>query len=160
MSDFLAPFTTFSRACIHLAVSYSHNFQYCFTEFLLPADKDLGKSPTVPPRTWAWPSFLDNGYSDDWCRSNTTAPVMPLQGHSSPLGLTFFEHKKVNLEGDVHGCEGGFPESWDGDAFMAFHGSWNRDVRFQSCVYPSNPCRATPDDFAVSRYQIRIAALS
>ncbi len=37
----------------------------------------------------------------------------PLQPHSAPLGLTFYF-------GDM------FPEEYQGDLFVAFHGSWNR----------------------------------
>jgi glucose/arabinose dehydrogenase len=42
-------------------------------------------------------------------------PVVEMQAHSAPLGLAFYT-------GDQ------FPESYRGDLFVAFHGSWNRTV--------------------------------
>jgi glucose/arabinose dehydrogenase len=40
-------------------------------------------------------------------------PQVEMQAHSAPLGLTFYS-------GDL------FPEEYQGDLFIAFHGSWNR----------------------------------
>jgi glucose/arabinose dehydrogenase len=42
-------------------------------------------------------------------------PMVEMQAHSAPLGLTFYT-------GDQ------FPEAYQGDLFVAFHGSWNRSV--------------------------------
>ena len=42
-------------------------------------------------------------------------PVVSMQAHSAPLGLTFYT-------GDA------FPTEYQGDLFVAFHGSWNRSV--------------------------------
>ena len=41
------------------------------------------------------------------------APAVEMQAHSAPLGLTFYVGEQ-------------FPESYRGDLFVAFHGSWNR----------------------------------
>jgi glucose/arabinose dehydrogenase len=38
-----------------------------------------------------------------------------MQAHSAPLGLTFYTGQQ-------------FPEEYQGDLFVAFHGSWNRTV--------------------------------
>jgi glucose/arabinose dehydrogenase len=43
------------------------------------------------------------------------APLVEMQAHSAPLGLTFYSGSQ-------------FPESYRGDSFVAFHGSWNRSV--------------------------------
>jgi len=48
--------------------------------------------------------------------ANTIAPALKMQAHSAPLALEFLD-KATN-----------FPEDWRGDALVAFHGSWNRDV--------------------------------
>ncbi len=48
----------------------------------------------------------------DACR-DVGRPVVQMQAHSAPLGLTFYT-------GDE------FPEEYQGDLFIAFHGSWNR----------------------------------
>lgn len=42
-------------------------------------------------------------------------PVIEMQAHSAPLGLTFYSGQQ-------------FPEEYYGDLFIAFHGSWNRTV--------------------------------
>jgi glucose/arabinose dehydrogenase len=42
-------------------------------------------------------------------------PVVEMQAHSAPLGITFYD-------GEM------FPAEYRGDLFIAFHGSWNRSV--------------------------------
>jgi len=46
---------------------------------------------------------------------NTTPPDVPVQAHSAALGVAFYP-----LSG------GNFPPEFRGDAFLSFHGSWNR----------------------------------
>ena len=45
-----------------------------------------------------------------------TVPDVLFNAHSAPLGITFYEG-------------GQFPADYKGDAFVAFHGSWNRAKR-------------------------------
>jgi glucose/arabinose dehydrogenase len=45
-----------------------------------------------------------------------TVPDVLFQAHSAPLGITFYEGSA-------------FPAEFKGDAFVAMHGSWNRDHR-------------------------------
>lgn len=42
-----------------------------------------------------------------------TPPMVEMQAHSAPLGLTFYTGEQ-------------FPDEYQGDLFVAFHGSWNR----------------------------------
>jgi glucose/arabinose dehydrogenase len=56
------------------------------------------------------PDFKDSKKCED-----TIAPIVELQAHSAPLGLTFYEGKM-------------FPSEYRGDLFIAFHGSWNRSI--------------------------------
>ena len=57
------------------------------------------------------PEYHDQG------RCNTTiAPALKMQAHSAPLGITFLDKATA------------FPAEYRGDALVAFHGSWNRDV--------------------------------
>jgi len=95
-------------------------YPYCWTEFNIPSDMGGEGRGTVR----MWPSFMDDVYDDDWCQKNTNPPTMALQGHSAPLGITFFDYKPELPEK----CQGGLPEEYDGDAFIGYHGSWNRDV--------------------------------
>ena len=78
---------------------------------------------------WAWPSFLSDGEaSEEECRANTIPPVMSLQGHSAPLGITFYRWKDPKDQPAECPSNVAFPREMDGYAFIAYHGSWNRDV--------------------------------
>ena len=102
-----------------------YGYPYCFTEYLL--DEEV--SPTGRGTVWAWPSFMNDGVHDDnWCRENTEPPRLAMQAHSAPLGITFYDANKVLDPLCVNNDIQPFPVSMDGDAFIAFHGSWNRDV--------------------------------
>lgn len=48
----------------------------------------------------------------------TTPPSVPVQAHSAALGVAFYPIKG-----------GHFPKDYAGDAFVAFHGSWNRSAK-------------------------------
>ncbi|MEE9594867.1 MAG: hypothetical protein V3V92_05650, partial [Candidatus Hydrothermarchaeales archaeon] len=52
--------------------------------------------------------------AEEFCKS-TEPPTVELQAHSAPLGLRFYDG-------------GMFTEEYRGDLFVAYHGSWNRDV--------------------------------
>ena len=47
--------------------------------------------------------------------ADTTAPSFPVQAHSAALGVAFYPTSG-----------GTFPADYAGDAFLSFHGSWNR----------------------------------
>ena len=98
-------------------------YPYCWTEFLLPEETGGGQG-TV----WAWPSFLSQGVTDEQCRNDFVAPVLSMQAHSAPLGITFYDWKPSEELPDE--CDGTtqFPQEMDGYAFIAYHGSWNRDI--------------------------------
>ncbi len=58
----------------------------------------------------------DDGFND-WGKCGTTVPpALEMQAHSAPLGITFLDRASA------------FPAEFRGDALVAFHGSWNRDV--------------------------------
>ncbi len=57
--------------------------------------------------------FDKNVYVRDPC-ADTERPVVEMQAHSAPLGLTFYYGNQ-------------FPEEYNGNLFVAFHGSWNRN---------------------------------
>ncbi|MFN8581301.1 MAG: PQQ-dependent sugar dehydrogenase [Gemmatimonadaceae bacterium] len=48
--------------------------------------------------------------------AGTTPPALSMQAHSAPLGITFLDRATK------------LPAEYRGDALVAFHGSWNRDV--------------------------------
>src|SRR5438445_8453512 len=47
--------------------------------------------------------------------SRVEPPALTVQAHSAPLGLAFYTGAR-------------FPADYAGDAFMTYHGSWNRSV--------------------------------
>jgi glucose/arabinose dehydrogenase len=103
-----------------------YGYPYCWMEYNLPRENGgLG-----PGTMWTWPTFMVT-VTDEDCRN--TSRYMPaelaMQGHSSPLGMTFYEYKPQE-ELVAIGCTSGgaFPEWMDGYAFIAFHGSWNREI--------------------------------
>jgi glucose/arabinose dehydrogenase len=48
-----------------------------------------------------------------------TVPDVLIQAHSAPLGMTFY----------TGSGPAAFPVDYQGDAFVALHGSWNRSLR-------------------------------
>lgn len=95
-------------------------YPYCWTEFNLPVPPGLGQG-TV----WAWPSFLAN-VTDEDCRANYMTSELSMQAHTAPLGITFYSYTEETSPDCPSGVA--FPKEMDGYAFIAMHGSWNRDV--------------------------------
>ena len=94
-------------------------YPWCWTEFFLPAGVGQGRGAV-----WAWPGA---GQDDAWCRADTHPPEVAMQAHSAPLGIAFYDRPEsfpAFCSSFVGG--GGFGAEYDGDAFIAFHGSWNR----------------------------------
>jgi glucose/arabinose dehydrogenase len=97
---------------------------------------DMGRDllgDNVPPeeinivrdgKDYGWPICYDNRvhdtnfdkktYIQDPC-AGTEAPTYRFQAHSAPLGLTFINSVQ-------------FPDDWQGDILISYHGSWNRSV--------------------------------
>jgi glucose/arabinose dehydrogenase len=83
----------------------------------------------LPPETiyvvrdgadYGWPSchngdIVDPDLGSAGACQGVEEPVVEMQAHSAPLGLTFYT-------GEM------FPRAYRGDLFIAFHGSWNRSV--------------------------------
>jgi len=108
------------------AVGTHYGYPWCWTEYELPAEYGMGRG-TV----WAWPDTMNTFRNDDWCRTNSRLPELSMQGHSAPLGLTFFDKNAVANGPDEAFCSGiggTFPSERDGDLYIGFHGSWNRDI--------------------------------
>jgi len=59
--------------------------------------------------------IVDPEYGEPGACEGVAEPVIEMQAHAAPLGLTFYTGKQ-------------FPESYRSDLFVAFHGSWNRTV--------------------------------
>ncbi|MGE5679558.1 MAG: PQQ-dependent sugar dehydrogenase [Bacillota bacterium] len=75
-----------------------YGWPYCYSKAL--PDKEMDQP--------------ENTTKDDFCKK-TTPSVLDYQAHSSPIAMVFYD-------ADM------FPKEYKGDAFIAFHGSWNRTV--------------------------------
>jgi glucose/arabinose dehydrogenase len=68
---------------------------------------------------YGWPQcYLPNRANPEYTGANCAAvepPALTFQAHSAPLGLAFYTGTM-------------FPVDYRGDAFMTYHGSWNRSV--------------------------------
>ena len=74
-------------------------------------------------KNYGWPNCygnkihdekFDHSHSAGECEK-TEVPIYGSQAHSAPLGLVFIDSAQ-------------FPQSWQGDLLVAYHGSWNRSV--------------------------------
>jgi len=59
-------------------------------------------------------------------KAKVTAPDLLLTAHSAPLGMIMY--------GTPPKAQAAFPKEYDGDVFLALHGSWNRATRTGSKV--------------------------
>ncbi len=83
----------------------------------------------VPPETvyrveeganYGWPfchsgDIIDPDFGSEGSCEGIPEPVVEMQAHTAPLGLTFYD-------GEM------FPAEYQGDLFIALHGSWNRST--------------------------------
>jgi glucose/arabinose dehydrogenase len=112
-----------------------YGYPYCFSTHNLP-----GYSAGTQ---FAWPSFMNDGvHTDEWCRNpnNNQPPVFPMPAHQAPLGIEFYDGRGCGV------AEGAPPCSVTGDAFVAFHGSWNSDVKvgYRVAQYPFDKTTLEP----------------
>jgi len=87
-----------------------YGYPYCWSEYNLPK---FGKGAGT---MWAHNDFVHDGiHNDAWCqnKSNVEPPSLPLPPHNAPLDIMFWYSSS-------------FPADYQGDAFVTFHGSWDR----------------------------------
>ncbi len=98
----------------------AYGYPFCFA-----AARILTAAGVVPPgsklrASWASQNPLasvnDSVTDDAWCKAHADLPLTFMQAHSSPLGIAFFE-----------GPQGALPARFFGGAFVALHGSWDRN---------------------------------
>lgn len=77
---------------------------------------------------YGWPWYYLGAHEDPRLKGirpdlkdKITVPDALLQAHSAPLGMTVY-HAPA-------GARHAFPKEYDGDIFLALHGSWNRGIR-------------------------------
>lgn len=75
---------------------------------------------------WPWYYIGDNedprlaGQRPD-LKGKSIVPDVLIQSHSAPLGMAVYQAPR--------GAKNAFPKEYEGDVFVALHGSWNRGVR-------------------------------
>jgi len=87
-----------------------YGYPYCFTEYII-------ESSDTPGKQWAHPDFMNDGtHTDAWCQntSNVVPPAYPMPAHVAPLDILFHYNNTL-------------PNINNGDAFVSWHGSWDRD---------------------------------
>jgi glucose/arabinose dehydrogenase len=77
---------------------------------------------------YGWPWYYLGAHEDPRLKGirpdlkdKITVPDALIQAHSAPLGMTVY-HAPA-------GAKHAFPKEYDGDIFLALHGSWNRGIR-------------------------------
>ncbi len=122
-------FATGLRNCAGLAVRQSNGDVWCSTN-----ERD-GLGNNLPPdyvtrvqqgAFYGWPWFYIGAHEDPRHRGarpdladRVSVPDVLVQPHSAPLGMAFYRGSGMAA----------FPASYQGDAFVALHGSWNRGAR-------------------------------
>ncbi len=124
------------RNCVGLAFRPGSNDLYCAVNERDGLGDDL--VPDYFTRVqdgayYGWPWFYLGDHQDPRhdgkrgdLKGHVTLPDVLFQSHSAPLGFAFYAAPA--------GAAGAFPAAYQGDAFVALHGSWNRDRRTGSKV--------------------------
>jgi len=119
------PYATGIRNCSGLAVQPGTGTVFCATNERDALGDNLPPDYVTSVKEngfYGWPWYYigenqdprhPNGRPD--LKGHITVPDVLLQPHSAPLGLAFNTGKM-------------FPTAWEGDAFVALHGSWNRSL--------------------------------
>jgi glucose/arabinose dehydrogenase len=123
-------YATGIRNCVSLRVEPRTGTPWCVTN----ERDDLGDNLPFDYITrvkaggyYGWPWWYIGDHEDKRPKSarpdlagKAIVPDVLVQAHSAPLGLTFYTARQGAAA---------FPAQYDGDAFVALHGSWNRAKR-------------------------------
>jgi glucose/arabinose dehydrogenase len=124
-------FATGLRNCVGLALHPETGDLWCSTN-----ERD-GLGDDLPPDYvtrvkeggfYGWPWYYLGANEDPRHKGErpdladkVTVPDVLLQPHSAPLAMSFYEPPSAGAAA--------FPKDYEGDAFVALHGSWNRSKR-------------------------------
>jgi len=129
-------FATGIRNCVGLAFKPGMNDLYCTTN-----ERDMLGENLVPDyftritggQFFGWPWYYLGDHEDPRqagvrpdLKGKISLPDTLFVSHSAPLGFTFYQAPA--------GAVSAFPADYDGQAFIALHGSWNRAARTGSKV--------------------------
>ena len=118
------------RNCVGLTLQPATNALWCTTNERDGLGDDLVPDYSTRVREggfYGWPWYYLGDHEDPRLKGDrpdlenkVLIPDVPYQAHSAALSLTFY----VASRG-----KSAFPAQYEGDAFAAFHGSWNRSLR-------------------------------
>ena len=119
------------RNCVGLALQPKTDALWCAVNERDGLGDDLVPdyvTHVAPGAFYGWPWFYFGNHEDPRLKGarvdltfKATLPDVPIQSHSAPLQVTFYD--------PMPGAAAAFPASYDGDAFVTLHGSWNRSLR-------------------------------
>ncbi len=119
-------FATGLRNCVSMTIQPVTNKLWC----VVNERDDLGDNTPPDYATsvrrgafygWPW-YYIGDNQDPRWpnarpdLKGHVTIPDVLLQAHTAPLGIAFYAGSQ-------------FPAEYQGDAFVAMHGSWDRSVR-------------------------------
>jgi glucose/arabinose dehydrogenase/cytochrome c2 len=123
-------YATGLRNCVGLTVQPATGALWCTTNERDALGDDLVPDYSTRVRSggyYGWPWYYMGANEDPRLkgdrpdlRGKALVPDVPYQSHSASLSLTFYA---------ASSGKSAFPSSYVGDAFAAFHGSWNRSLR-------------------------------
>jgi glucose/arabinose dehydrogenase len=123
-------YATGIRNCVSLTVQPANGTLWCTTN-----ERDALGDDLVPDYStrvkrggfYGWPWYYLGGNEDPRLKGDrpdladkVSIPDVLYQSHSASLSMTFYEASSGNSA---------FPAGFVGDAFVGFHGSWNRSLR-------------------------------
>jgi glucose/arabinose dehydrogenase/cytochrome c2 len=118
------------RNCVSLTVQPVNGALWCTTN-----ERDALGDDLVPDYStrlkrgsfYGWPWYYMGSNEDPRLKGErpdlagkASVPDVPYQSHSAALSMTFYE---------ANSGQSAFPAAFVGDAFVGFHGSWNRSLR-------------------------------
>ncbi len=122
----LKSFANGIRNCVSLTVQPTNGDLWCTTNERDMLGDNLPPDYVTPVKEGAfygWPWYYIGNHEDPRYKGQrpdlagkVTTPAVLIQPHSAPLGMAFY-------------TGGEFPKEYQGDAFVALHGSWNRANR-------------------------------
>ncbi|MGA9866489.1 MAG: PQQ-dependent sugar dehydrogenase [Acetobacteraceae bacterium] len=140
-------FATGLRNCVSLAIAPGSGTPWCVVN-----ERD-GLGDNLPPDYathlvaggfYGWPWFYIGNHEDPRYRgkypelaARVLVPDVLIQPHSAPLGMVFY---------DGHG-PAAFPADYQGNIFVALHGSWNRALRTGYKLIRIRPADGAYEDF-------------
>ena len=98
---------------LELGMGKQYGYPFCFTTQNINA-----AGQAITPGTQLSNEQFSGGHDDAWCAANSSKPTSFVQAHSAPLDITFFDSQP----------KGALPERWRNGAFIALHGSWDRNA--------------------------------